>query len=245
MNKLKCLNAFHLKMLAMIFMLCDHLWATVIPGNQWLTNVGRLAFPIFAFQIAEGYFMTGNFRKYFRRLFLFALISEIPFNLMYGGNIFYPFHQNVLFTFCIALLFIRWMDLSKEKGRVQYLISVVASCFLGFLIGTVTMTDYFGFGVLTVFIFYFFHDMKFGWIGEFAGLFYINAVMMAGLTISFDMAGTVFEIPQQSLALLSLIPIWLYNRKQGPHNKAIQMACYAFYPVHMLILAVIWLFLIN
>jgi len=47
-----------LKILAMVFMLCDHMWATVIHGNDWLTCVGRLAFPIFAFQIAEGYAHT-------------------------------------------------------------------------------------------------------------------------------------------------------------------------------------------
>ena len=54
MRKLKCLSALDLKLLAMTLMLCDHLWATIVPGAMWLTNLGRLAFPIFAFQIAEG-----------------------------------------------------------------------------------------------------------------------------------------------------------------------------------------------
>lgn len=245
LKKLKCINALDLKILAMLFMLCDHLWATIIPGNQWLTNIGRLAFPIFAFQIAEGYFKTKNFQKYLKRIFIFALISELPFNLMYGGSLFYPFHQNVLFTFCIALLFIRWMDRMKPKGRVKYLLSVLLSCVAGFLIGTITMVDYFGFGVLTVIVFYLFHEMKYGWIGEFAGLYYINAVMMAGLTISISLFGHRFDFPQQALALFSLIPIWMYNEKQGPHNRGIQIACYFFYPVHMLILALIWLFILN
>ena len=95
----KRLNSLTLKFLAMALMLCDHLWATVIPGNGWLTAVGRLAFPIFAFQIAQGFVHTRSVKKYLGRLFLWALISEIPFNLMYGGAVFYPFHQNVLFTF--------------------------------------------------------------------------------------------------------------------------------------------------
>ena len=48
---------------------------------------------------------------------------------------------------------------------------------------------------------------------------------------------------EQGLALLALIPIWLYNGRQGAHNKAIQYACYAFYPAHMLILALLRMYL--
>ena len=51
-NSLRCLNSMSLKLLAMALMLCDHLWATVVPGNNWLTAVGRLDFPIFAYQVA-------------------------------------------------------------------------------------------------------------------------------------------------------------------------------------------------
>ena len=48
LNSLKCLNALQLKCIAMVLMLCDHAWATVVPGHDWLTHIGRLAFPIFA-----------------------------------------------------------------------------------------------------------------------------------------------------------------------------------------------------
>lgn len=73
------IDSFMLHILAMTLMLCDHLWATLLPGQEWLTCVGRLAFPIFAFMIAEGYAHTSNVKKYMGRLFVFALVSEIPF----------------------------------------------------------------------------------------------------------------------------------------------------------------------
>lgn len=117
LQNLKCLNGLTLKLLAMALMLCDHMWATVVPGNQWMTNLGRLAFPIFAFQIAEGYARTHNFRQYLGRMFLFALISEIPFNMITGGGLLFPFHQNVMFTFCLALLMLRLADLARPEGR--------------------------------------------------------------------------------------------------------------------------------
>ena len=55
LNKTKFgLTAAHLRILALVLMLLDHLWGTVVPGNDWMTYVGRMAFPIFAFQAAEG-----------------------------------------------------------------------------------------------------------------------------------------------------------------------------------------------
>ena len=70
-------------------MLCDHLWATVLSQYAWLTWVGRLAYPIFAFLLVEGYIHTCNLKKYLGRLLFWAIVSEIPFNLMYGGGLVY------------------------------------------------------------------------------------------------------------------------------------------------------------
>ena len=106
-----------LHLVAMLAMLCDHLWATVIPGNQWLTCLGRLAYPIFAFMIVEGYFHTRNLRRYVLRLFLFAIISEIPFNLMYSASPVYPYHQNVIWTYRLPK---RWRTVCVRSGTSCY-----------------------------------------------------------------------------------------------------------------------------
>ena len=138
------LSSCALHILAMAFMLCDHLWATVVPGNLWLTCVGRLTFPIYAFLIAEGYFHTTNLRRYMLRLFLFALISEIPFNLMCGASFFYPLHQNVLWTLLLGLLLIHWNEHARKKGGLlRRILTAVATVILGFAAGFLALLDYF------------------------------------------------------------------------------------------------------
>ena len=112
------ISAAMLHIIAMTFMLMDHLWATLLPAQDWLTCVGRLAFPIFAFMAVEGYFHTHSFKKYILRLLLFAVLSEIPFDLMYGGTWFYPFHQNVIWTLLIGLAGIHLMEKIRKKQKL-------------------------------------------------------------------------------------------------------------------------------
>lgn len=233
------ISSFSLHLLAMGLMLCDHLWATVLSRYDVLTWLGRIAFPIFAFLLVEGYFFTGNLRKYMGRLLFWAVLSELPFNLMYSGSWIYPFHQNVLWTFLMGLCCVHLIHQQAKKGKP--LLTCLAVLFWGGLfygLAFLTMVDYFGYGIATILVFYLFRGRKW-WcaLGQLLGLFWIHGVAMGGLSVPIDLLGHTFLFPQQSLACLALIPIWLYRGRQGHHSKGLQIGFYAFYPLHMLILA--------
>ncbi len=232
------ISSVGLHIIAMIFMLMDHMWATVFTNAQWLTCVGRLAFPIFAFMIVEGYNHTGNLKKYVLRLLAFAVVTEIPFNLMVGNSVMYYVHQNVLWTFLIGIGLIHINELARKKGKPWLtLLTMASTCLAGSIIGYVTFVDYNAAGILTVLVFYFFNGRKW-WcrLGQLAGLYIINVELLGGLVFEVELFGRSFEIVQQGLALLSLAFIWLYNGRQGIKSKVFRYFCYAFYPVHMLLL---------
>ena len=235
------LTAAVLHIIAMTLMLMDHLWATLLPAREWLTCAGRVAFPIFAFMAVEGYFHTRSFKKYILRMLLFAVLSEIPFDLMYGGTWFYPVHQNVLWTFLLGLLGVWLMEQVRKKGKTwMYLLVCVLVVPAGLVLGTLCMVDYYGVGVLTVFVFYFLHGRKWWcFLGQLAALYWLNVELLGGLMYPVQLFGMEFELCQQGLALLALIPIWLYHGRQGYHSKPFQYLCYAFYPVHMLLVVVL------
>lgn len=230
-----------LHILAMALMLCDHLWGTVVPGNDWLTCIGRLAFPIFAFMLVEGYFHTRNLKKYVLRLLIFALLSELPFNLAIGSRWFYPIHQNVLWSFLLSIGLIHLNEKARSKGKLWLqLLTALTTTIFGALLGLITMLDYYHAGVLTVLVFYFFRQRKWwSFLGQLICLWYINVEMLGGLGYELQLWGHNFFLPQQGFALLALLPIWLYRGKQGFHNKFLQYTYYAFYPVHLLILGIL------
>jgi hypothetical protein len=239
-TKLTCINGTWLKAIAMVCMLLDHAGWTIINGAGWLDCVGRVAFPLFAFMIAEGYCHTGNFNRYLRRMFLFALVSEIPFNLMTGGAVINPFHQNVMFTFCLALLLLRVVD--KAWNRTWWeglLVALFAGC-VGYGLGILTLVDYNGAGVLTVLAFWLAGKVpRFRWLAQLVALELINLELLGGLSYVVEYAGGEIWIPQQIFALLALIPIWMYNGQRGPGGKKWQYFGYLFYPAHILLLALL------
>lgn len=222
------MNSFALHILAMLLMLCDHLQLTLLPELPILRCVGRLAFPLFAFMAVEGYLRTRSLKNYLLRLLMLALISEIPFDLLVSGSVFYPVHQNVIWTIVLGLCCI-WAFENIAADRQRLLSAVVIIASLGAAI--IADVDYSSAGVLTLLAFYAFRGRTVRCrLLQLLSLGFINLVLLGGVELTF---------PYQALAVLSLPIIWLYDGSQGPHNGFIKAANYLFYPAHMLMLALL------
>ncbi len=137
------LDASTWKLIACISMLADHLAVAIfltqpilfynIKGHEFaptdssyywvyftMRAIGRLAFPIFSYFIVEGYYKTKSLYKYIGRMAIFAIISEIPFNLVAGRAPFYPQYQNVLVTYLLALAMLCTLDTIDPSRRVRW-----------------------------------------------------------------------------------------------------------------------------
>lgn len=230
------ISSFGLHVLAMALMLCDHMWATLPNTPLWMTAVGRLAFPIFAFLMAEGHVRTRDVKQYRKRLLLLAVVAEIPFNLMCGDSLNW-YGRNVIWTFLLASVCIGFVERACRKRTVLSALAAAGVTWICYLAGYVLLVDYHGEGVLTVLVFWLFRGSRW-WqrLAQAACLYWINVEMLGGRTLLLSLLGQSVELPLQAFALLALIPIWLYRGRQGPHGKIVQRINYAFYPVHMLIL---------
>lgn len=203
--KSKELTGSDLKWMAIIAMTIDHLGAFILEpyildglASDNLVNIsmttrliGRIAFPIFTFLLVEGYMHTRNLKKYIVQMGVFALLSEIPFDLASKGVVFSTSNQNVFFTLFIGLITIAIFNSFKERRYLKWLIPI-----LGMTIATLLRTDYSALGIVIIFIFYYFHDDK--------GL---RNILVSPLLLL------------QATAILALIPIQLYNGKRGKQNK--------------------------
>ena len=130
----KIMNGANLKRIALLSMMIDHAAVAIIqntifkqtykyPENflliseqcyNWMRMIGRIAFPLYIYLMIEGYFHTSNLGKYFQRLFILALVSEIPFDLLLNGEIFNWGHQNIFFEL-IAILFLFYFNIRKTQ----------------------------------------------------------------------------------------------------------------------------------
>ncbi len=109
------LDATQLKLIAMASMVIDHVGDSFFPRQIWMRAIGRIALPIFAFCIAEGFEKTRDQNRYLVRIGIFALLSEMPFDLVTKGRILEFSHQNVLLTFYWALLGLMCFEKLKAK----------------------------------------------------------------------------------------------------------------------------------
>ena len=116
------ISGYWLKVIAVVSMLIDHTSAVILEQISGLENpaflmriIGRLAFPIYCFLLVEGFYHTRSRAKYAGRLFLFALISEVPFDLAFSRRMCDFSSSNVFFTLLFGLLVIWGVEGIKQK----------------------------------------------------------------------------------------------------------------------------------
>lgn len=227
------LSSSWLKVIAITAMVIDH--ASVIflgeESTVWRA-IGRIAFPLFAFMIAQGAVKTRNKLKYALRLFAFAFISEVPFDFGFYGEVFYFESQNVYFTLFLGLLSV----ITYEYFRKKQLSFIAAFSSLAFAMGAYFLKSDYGFmGVIVITLMAVFSHCKIP--SRYIG-FAFSSLLTAVAFVPPLMAGI---IPTQVYAVFSAVPLSLYNGKRGFHIS--KYFFYAFYPVHILVLSGIKLLL--
>lgn len=206
---IQCLDSFQLKCIAIVSMALDHTGAVLYPSQIWLRCLGRIAFPIFCFLIVEGFFHTHDVRRYMGRLGVFALISEIPYDLAFRGVPLEYDHQNVFFTLLIGI----GMMVLLERNREWPVKAVIL--LLAMWLAVLIRSDYNFRGILLIFVFYIFHESR--WLAVTAGGFW-----------NFLYQGVI-----QKYGVLSVLPLALYNGERG---RKMKYFFYIFYPAHLLLL---------
>lgn len=217
MKKIQILDGTMLKIIAVICMVFDHVGDALFPSQMWLRAIGRIAFPIFAFCVSEGYIHSKDRLTYLIRIGVFALISEIPFNLFVSGNLIHLDYQNVMFTFFIAILALVSYDKITENKKVMSYIIGIITVLLFAIVALIFGTDYGLYGVLLVFCFYVLKNINYS----------LKVFFSTLLQLLFNSVGVYIY------TIFSFVPLLLYNGKKG---KGLKWLFYVFYPSHLLLL---------
>lgn len=228
-EKFRILSGSTLKLIALVTMIIDHIGGHVLYHIPAATSalfsigshsislymiaryIGRLAFPIYCFLIVEGYIHTHSKKRYGINLLVFALLSEIPWNLEHSGKLLYG-GQNVFFTLLFGYLALVVYDKYKEDKLKQG-----ALLFLLFAVTYFFRCDYGVRGFCVILLMYLLKD-KFS---------------VKALTTSVMLTPII-------MILAAFIPIGMYSGKRGfIRGKALKYAFYAAYPIHIFILYLI------
>ncbi len=216
------ISADLLKWIAIITMFIDHIGAAVVEKTNiyllpygkvldfTLRFIGRLAFPIFCFLLIEGFYHTRSRQKYLCNLLIFAIISEIPFEISFLGEIVIGF-RNVYWTLAIGMGVMLLLEKVKEYAVKKRNLCAFLIIVSGAVLAELLHTDYGAIGVILIYILYKLRDDR-------------KQQCICGAI------ATAYEIT----APIAFLLIYRYNgvRKQ----KHLKYFFYAFYPLHLLFL---------
>lgn len=215
-----------LQMIALVTMVCDHFACVFLPPQNsilpfaddvnsviydGLRIIGRLSFPVFCFLLVQGFMMTQNLKKYMLRLFLFALLSEIPFDLAFSGVLFDWNDQNVMFTLFLGLMILTLLNHFEANWMAEGII-ILAGCILAFFL----QTDYSYFGVLLIVVIYLLQNDK--------------------PRQMFWMALLIFSQGGMEVYAVFALPLCYFYRQDKKGKRFPRYFFYVFYPLHLLVL---------
>lgn len=227
-EKVKFLSGAQLKYIAFASMLIDHVNKSLIypyldggilyKVSNLFDILGRIAFPIFIFLLVEGFFKTKNRGKYLITLLIFGVISEVPFDMFTTSSFFEVNWNNIMFTLAMVLVMIWLIDELKAKmpKALWYGASVLivgVMCLAAMNLGV----DYEHHAILIGYFFYIFHERP------------VFAIPLSFLSMY-----------KEPWALLGFALVLTYNGERGKQNKLFN---YLFYPVHLLILGILRMYL--
>lgn len=239
MKRFRILDGFTLKWIAIVSMVIDHFGSIIMDGvlapyrvdgaiyftadMPWFIRsaplikmvceaLGSIAFPIFCFLLVEGFLHTQNRLRYGLRMGLFALISEIPFNLAHSQTVWHPSLQNVMFTLCIGILTpyaIAWAQERLSASRATSILSVIGITLAGAGLAFLVRGEYVFLGIACIVLLYMLRSNRYLQLAGFAPLLIVSPWI-----------------------LLAVPPVAAYNGQRG-HGS--QYFFYVFYPAHFLV----------
>ena len=244
MKNARMLSSFQLKLLALITMAIDHVGAFLYKKDgpisrdvyDVLRGIGRVSFPIFCFLLIEGYFHTKSRAKYLARLSIFALISQVPYNLASGRSATSLFKMNIFFMLAVGFACVWLLDYSLNYYKSNK--KALPFCLLPSLLliywlvvegGAMRLRlDYNVYGVLLILVFYFFREQE----EHFDDDRYRFAILIVRFIAIFYITDR-YEDKSQIYCLFALLPVTVYNGEKG---RSMKWFFYAFYPAHLLVL---------
>lgn len=203
-----------LKLLAVLFMIIDHIGVVMFPEDLTWRMIGRLAFPLFAYQLAIGFAYSKNHTVQLKYLMLFAMVSQIPFAIVTGVPV-TSWHLNIFVTFTVAYAL---MMLWEKVNKIVFVTALLLVLLLQ------PPVDYGWYGILLPLGFYVFRKHPIGQIG---------------LLLLATFVKSVYGSPVQAFAVFSLFVLMLLRIGKMPHVTVSKWFFYWFYPVHLAVLAVI------
>jgi hypothetical protein len=225
------MNRLYFKIIAAFTMVLDHVAVIFLDSDTLaysiLRIIGRIAFVMFAYMIAEGFHKTKDIKKYLLRLGLAALILEIFIIIYYfisDVNMIITF--NILWTLFVGLLILYLFYHKNPYLKILILVLVIGSEFIGFSYG--------GYGVLMIAFFGIYRNK----ITNFLHLVFLNLMFIDKPLLSSMNLVELAKFPViQWFSMLAIIFIFLYNGETGKYR--LKWFFYLFYPGHLLVLYII------